>query len=119
MVGGKGIDGAGASVAVFCGVFIGEIALPDVAEMLAVGGEIVAPGVEFLFETAAGGEFPFGLGEEAFAGPGDIGGSVIPGDVDDGVVRAKVDVGIWAFRVVPIGVVDAAPPGDARDFLID
>jgi hypothetical protein len=119
VVGGEGVDGAGAGVAVFGGVVFGEVALPDVAEVLAVGGEVVAPGVELLFEAAAGGEFPFGFGEEALAGPGGIGGSVIPGDVDYGVVGAGVDVCIGAFGVAPIGVIDAAPPGDAGDGLVD
>ena len=110
-VGREAVDGAAAAVAVFGGVDAGKLALPDVAEVFSVRGEVVAPGVELLFEAAAGSVLPLGFGGEGFAGPGGVGGGVVPGDVDGGMVGAVVDVGAGAFGMLPGGSGDLAPPG--------
>src|SRR5215831_7346344 len=58
---GKGIDRRGAFVAVELEVLPGESALPGVGHCPPVRGKRFAPGVSRAVETAAGGEFPFGL----------------------------------------------------------
>jgi len=74
-VGRVGVDGRGAGVAVFGGVVLGKAALPDVAEVLAVGSEVVAPGIDGLIEAAAGCVLPLGFGGQTLAGRGGPSGS--------------------------------------------
>jgi hypothetical protein len=100
-IGWKAVDGAGSGEAVFGGVDAGELALPDVAEMLDaagwppigrqfVGRQFISPRVELLFEATACGVLPLGFGGKRFANPCGIGVGVVPGDVDDGVIGAGV-----------------------------
>ncbi len=91
-IGWETVDGAGSGEAVFSGVDAGELALPDVAEVSAFGREFISPGVEFLFEAAAGSVLPLGFSGEGSAGPCGVGHRIIPRHVDDGVVGAVVYV---------------------------
>src|ERR1700730_5534294 len=129
-VGWEAVDGAGSGEAVFCGVDAGELALPDVAEVLeAAGGasvgrefvrrQLVSPGVEFLFEASAGCVLPLGFGGERLAGPCGKGCGVVPGDVDDGVIGAVGYVRAGAFGVQPGCSGDFAPPGGGGDGVFD
>src|SRR5258708_35004832 len=71
-IGRKSVDGRDTRESVFGGIGEREFALPDVAEVLPGGRQLVSPRIEVLFEAAARGEFPFRLGREAFAGPGGV-----------------------------------------------
>ena len=115
VVGFKGAGGGGAIESVVGGVLFRELTLPDIAVVFAIWDEVVSPGVDVLFEVAAGGVFPFGFCGEAFAGPGGEGLGVVPGDVDDGVIHAFADIGARATGALPGGFVDADPPWDALD----
>jgi hypothetical protein len=66
-VGREGLDGAGAGVAVIGCVVLGEDSLTDVASVFAVGAELISPGIEFLFEAAAGCVLPLGFGGEVLS----------------------------------------------------
>lgn len=66
---GEGVDGSRGPVAVFGGVAAGEVAAPDVAAVLATGGEFVSPRVPALIEAAAGGVLPFGFGGKTQPAP--------------------------------------------------
>ncbi len=118
-VGWEAVDGAGSGEAVFGGVDAGELALPDVAEVAAIGRQVVAPGVEFLFEASAGGVLPLGFDRERLAGPCGVGCGVVPGDVDYGMVGAVVDVRAGAFGVLPGCSGDFAPPRGGGDGVFD
>jgi hypothetical protein len=109
-VGREGIDGCRPHVAVVGRVLDGERALEDVAHRLAVGREVVAPDVTLLDEPAPGRELPLGLGREPHAGPGAVGGGVVPGDVPDRVITHAIEVGLGAARMPPVGPVDLPPP---------
>ncbi|SDC93830.1 hypothetical protein SAMN05216270_10114 [Glycomyces harbinensis] len=119
-VGGERLHGGGRPVAVRCGVAPGEVAAPDVGAELAVGLELVAPGVDRLLDAAAGGVLPFGLGGQAGARPGAVGQRVVPGDVGDGMLGEAVHIGSGTFGGPPGGALDRAPPrrgGHARRVL--
>jgi hypothetical protein len=107
-------DGGGTAVPVVQRVLGGEGALPDVAEVLAVGGELVAPGIAGLVEPAAGGALPLSLGRQASAGPGAERYRVRPRDVHDRVVLPPGEVRLRALRPVPVGAVHATPPRRRR-----
>jgi hypothetical protein len=109
-VGWEAVDGTCAGEAIFGSVDARELALPDVAEVLAVRGKIIAPGIELLLEAAASGVLPLGLGREGFPCPFGVSGGIVPGDVDDGVIGAVVDVGAGTFGVLPGGAGDLTPP---------
>ena len=87
-----------------------EFALPDVAHVIAVWLQFVAPCVCGLVEAAASGVFPLGLGRQTCFRPIAVRDSVGPGDVCDWVVDAAIDVGIRAVRMPPIRAVDPPPP---------
>ena len=61
-VGWKAVDRTCAGEAIFGSVDTRELTLPDVAEVLAVRGKIIAPGIELLLESAASGVLPLGFG---------------------------------------------------------
>ena len=110
-VGREGARGRGSEVAVVRRVARREVALPDVAAVLAARLQLVAPGVATPLEAAAGRVLPLRLGREARAGPRAVGRRVLPGDVDDRVVHARLDVRGGALRVTPVGAEDLPPPG--------
>jgi len=107
--------GSGAEVPVGEGILGGKDTLPDVHAMFALRLEIVAPRVALLVKTAAGGVFPFGLGGEAFSGPGAVGDGVVPRHVDDWMVAAVFEVGAGPLGAAPGSAIDAAPPLAADD----
>ena len=109
-VGWEAVDRTCAREAIFGRVDARELTLPDVAEVFAVRGKIIPPGIELLLEAAASGVLPLGLGGERFACPLGESGGIVPGDVDDGVIRAVVDVRARTFGVLPAGPGDLAPP---------
>ena len=87
-VGRERLDRRRALVAVGQQVLPRELALPGVGHHPALGRELVAPGVDRAVEAAARGELPLGLGRQRLAGPGGVGGRVLPGDVGHGVALA-------------------------------
>ena len=118
-IGWEAVDGAGSGEAVFGGVDAGELALPDVAEVVTFGRQFISPRVELLFEAAAGSVLPLGFGGERFAGPCGVGCRIVPGDVDDGMVGAVVYVRTGAFGMEPGCSGDLAPPGCGGDGVFD
>ncbi len=77
-VGRESIDRAAPAIAVFAGVVTGKLALPDVAQMLSAGSEFVSPGVELLFEAAAGGVLPLRLRRKRLRCPCRVSGGIVP-----------------------------------------
>jgi hypothetical protein len=73
---------------VVCCVEVGEVSLPDVAKVLALGPELVSPRISLLHETAARGIFPFGLRGEALTGPLAECLGIVPCDMNHGVISA-------------------------------
>jgi len=71
-------DGAGAGEAIGAGVLLGEASLPNIAAVFVEGGEVVAPRIRFLIESAACRIFPFGFGWETFLCPGAVGHRIVP-----------------------------------------
>jgi len=98
---GVRFDGSGADEAIEASVFVGEFSGEDVGEPFAIGLGFGSPDVVEAFFATAGGEFPFGFGGEAFAGPFGVGVGVFPGDADDGVVFFTFEVGVWAGGLFP------------------
>ena len=89
----------------------GKLALPGVRHQLAVGLELVAPGVFGALETTARGELPFGFGRKLLAGPRRVRFGVFEGDVDDRViVRARRSSVLGTARVTPVGAPHVGPP---------
>src|SRR6185295_5375506 len=70
------------------GVANGKLALVDIGHPFPAGIELAPPGIGLLFQAAARGEFPFGLGGEAFAGPLGVSRGVVPGDLDYRIIAA-------------------------------
>src|SRR4051794_35101185 len=68
-------------IAVCCSVDRRKLSLPNVAAMLIVRDQVVAPGIKRLLQTATGGELPFGLGWQPCAGPVAIRLGIAPGDM--------------------------------------
>lgn len=99
VVGGEGGGRCGGKVAVFAGVVVGEVSLPDVAAVLAVGVEFITPWIESRWESSPCSVFPLGFSWELFACPGCVGMCVVPGDVSDRVVGDFFDVAAGAFGV--------------------
>ena len=118
-IGWEGVDGAGPSEAVFGGVDAGELALPDVAEVLAIGRQFVAPWIEASARGHRERHTPTGLRWEEIGRPIGVGCGVVPGDVDYGMVGTVVDVGAWAFGVQPGCSGNLAPPGSGGDGVFD
>src|SRR5258708_3177149 len=67
------IDGRRCKIAIVAGIDIEEAALPDVAAMLAVGLQRIAPRIARAFEAAARGTLPFGFGRQTLPGPCGVG----------------------------------------------
>src|SRR5262249_57522773 len=91
-------------------VLPGETALPRVGHCPPVRSKRFAPGVSRAVETAAGGEFPFGLDGQFFAGPGGVGARIFVGDVNDRVVIPTLDAAAGTLRMLPIRPGDVFPP---------
>src|SRR5262245_37657788 len=108
---GKGVDRRGAFVAVELEVLPGETALPRVGHRPPLRSKRFAPGVGRAVETAARGEFPFGLDGQFFAGPGGVGARILVGDVNHGVVIPTLDAAARTLRMLPIRPGDIFPPG--------
>jgi len=94
-------DGSGADEAIEASVFVGEFSGEDVGEPFAIRLGFAPPSVVLFFFATAGGEFPFGFGGEAFAGPFGVGVGIFPGDANDGVVFFSFEVGVWAGGLFP------------------
>src|SRR5262249_61394572 len=80
-------DGRGAGVAVEDQVFVGKLALPVVAQLLAAGVGLVGlaggPGEALAILAPAGGELPLGLGRQPLAVPLSVGDRVVVANGDD------------------------------------
>ncbi len=113
-VGGVGADRRRPDPAVLPRVPHGELALPDVAAVLAVGSQRVAPRVAPALESAPGRALPLGLRRQPHAGPGAVGDGVVPRDVDHGVVGPLVHPAAGAFGLAPRRAVHLAPPRGDR-----
>ena len=87
-IGRKRIDRTGSSKAVLGGVQVGEVSLPDVALVLALDSQCVAPGIKGLLATSACCILPLRLCWETQASPRAIRLGIVPGRVDDRVILA-------------------------------
>src|SRR5258708_3995247 len=96
--------------AVLARVLHGEGALPDVAAMLPVGDEFVAPGVAPAFEPAAGAALPLRFGRQPLPGPTGVGLGVPPGDVNDGMVPVSPARSLRPLGPPPVPSRDLPPP---------
>ena len=74
----KAIDRATPAIAVFSGVMVRKLALPDVAEVHSSRGEFISPGIKFLIEAATRGVLPLRLGGKGFRCPGGVRCGVVP-----------------------------------------
>ena len=118
-VGRKSRDGRSADVAVCFGIALGERALPDIAQVFAIGREVITPRVAGVLEAAARGKFPFGFCGQAFSGPVAIGDGIVPRDVDRRVVPAVLHLCSRAFGAVPARAFNGPPPRRVHDCLRD
>ncbi|SPA15187.1 hypothetical protein CBM2633_A50817 [Cupriavidus taiwanensis] len=113
-VGREGADRAGAQRPARLGADHRErlvlLALPDVGHLPAVGGELLAPGIGRLLQSAARGELPFRLGRQPLAGPPGIGLCVFVRDLHHRVVVLALDRAAGAGRMAPVGAGHIAPP---------
>src|SRR6266478_4340798 len=85
-VGWKRGDGRRAFEAVGRKILEGEITLPGVSHVLAAGKLLIPPGEFRAVQSAARGEFPFGLSRQFLPDPLRIGERISVSDVDDRVV---------------------------------
>ena len=109
-VGGELRDGRQPRESVLALVLDGEAALPGIGHELAPGIELIPPGIHAAGETAAGGEFPLGLGGQALSSPLGVGHGIRIGDLDDGVVVLPFDIALRPFRMAPVGPFFVSPP---------
>ena len=109
-IGRIGADRRGTGPAVEQEIFVGKGALPVIGEHRAVRCQHIAPGKFGALEPAARGEFPFGLGWEALAGPGGIGFGILIGDVDDWMIERIVDRAVRPKRMPPVCAKGERPP---------
>src|SRR5258707_2427685 len=97
-VGRECSDRRGAFEAIGRKILVRKISLPGVGHVLAARKLLVAPGEFRAVQSAACGEFPFGLGGQFLAGPSGVGFAVPIGDVDDGMVIVPADVAARTVR---------------------
>ena len=109
-VGREGIDRRGPFVPVGLQVLPGELPLPGIGPVTAVGRQLFAPGEGGAVEPAARGQFPLGFGRQRLAGPGSVGLGVCIRDVDDRMTVATVDGAPGTVRLAPVGVGRPVPP---------
>ena len=69
-----------------------------------------SPGVFLPGEAAACRVFPLRLGRQPLAGPGRVGGGILPGHVHDRVVCPALDGASRSLRVPPVGARHPSPP---------
>ena len=73
----EAFDWSGARKAIITRVYVRKVALQDVALVLAIDDQIVAPGKRILREAATCCIFPFGFGREAALSPCTIGQCIV------------------------------------------
>lgn len=100
-----------AQPAVLADVVRRKRALPDVAPVLAAGGQAIAPRISLLRQPSACRVPPLRLGRKALARPRREHVRVVPGHVHHGVVGAVIHVRARSLRMLPTHTVDQAPPG--------
>src|SRR5918997_890909 len=100
----------GPLVAVGLEVLPGEPPLPGVSHHLALGGELVPPGVGGALQPPARGELPLRLRGQLFVGPTGVGLCVLVGDLHDRVALPTAQVASRALGVPPAGAWHVSPP---------
>ena len=93
--------------------------VPDVAAMLAIGLELVAPGQRCLLHSSASRELPLRLGREPASRPRAVGHGVVVRHLDDGMVLAPGDRRSRSLGMTPVGAADLAPPTGARQTVLN
>ncbi len=91
-IGRESLNRAGALVPIVAGIVVGEIALPDVAAMFAVGTELVTPRISVLLKAASRRILPLCLRGQPLSRPLRICNGVIPGDMHYGMLVAVREV---------------------------
>src|SRR5205823_2869616 len=96
---------------IFGSVLPGKLSLPDVRFPFAVfAGRIVTPGIEFSFQAATRGEFPFRFRRQTLAGPFAVCNRIEPGDMHDRMQLFPVKSAARALRMLPTGAWGPVPP---------
>src|SRR5262249_43096828 len=108
----------GAAKSVVAAVFVWEISLPCVGQVLPTRGEFATPGELGAVQSATRGEFPFGLGWQILAGPFGKSERIAERHMHDGVIVEDVDVALRSVRMSPVGTPCIGPPR-AEVFQID
>src|SRR5262249_46385078 len=100
----------GALEPIFDRVPVREFALPDIALRPRLREWLIAPGVEFVVQAAAGCKLPFRLGRQPFAGPLRVGDRIVPRDVYGRMIVFAVDIAAGTFGMPPVRTGRPVPP---------
>src|SRR5262249_9187478 len=92
------------------GAVPGKLAEPGIRHLPPFGRRLVAPREDRALEAAARRPLPFGLRRERLAGPGGVGGSVLPGNVDHRVTLPTAQVASRPLGMAPGGARHVGPP---------
>src|ERR1700730_6980757 len=87
-----------------------EFALPSVRHLAASRGELLAPDKFGAVQSAAGREFPLGLGRQGLTGPTGVSLCIFECDLDHRVIQPSGNGAALAFRVAPVRARRPSPP---------
>ena len=110
VIGGVCADGRGAREAVLGEVLPGELALPGIGHVVAIGDERVTPGEFLALQPAARCAVPLALGGQRLAGPCSIGFGILIGDVNCRMVLDALERAVRPVGVAPVGPDHEGPP---------
>ena len=110
-IGFKATGGCCAQVAIVCRIDLRELSLPDVASMFPQRGQLVAPGVGRIHQTASCRCFPLSFRWQFFASPSSKRGGIVPRHMNDRVVKPFDKQRAWPVRRVPASAFHWNPPG--------